>query len=342
MIGYYIHHHGFGHLARAISVCAELRRPVTALTSLNVPEPHPFSAIVKLPRDDQSMHAREVTAHGALHWAPHHDTGFCTRMSEIAGWVSDARPEAVVVDVSVEVATYVRLMGVPTIVVALPGKRSDTPHLMVHRLADHIVAAWPRALCVPSWLQRHDDKTSYVGGISRFEGRASPGTDPGSTARPAPSLEAMRVLVLGGAGEAFSAALQDGVSPHPNLTWTTLGGTSGSWKADPWPDIRMADVVVTHAGQSCIADVAAAQRPAVVIPQCRPFDEQGATARVLKRHRLAVVARDLPDRRAWPILLTQACGGDPHRWLRWEVDGAANRAANAIESAARRCWQGTQ
>jgi Glycosyltransferase family 28 C-terminal domain len=293
---------------------------------------------VKLPRDDQDMQAREVTAHGALHWAPHHDAGFSARMSEIARWVSAARPEAVVVDVSVEVAIFVRLLGTPVIVVALPGKRTDAPHLLVHRLADHIVAAWPRALCVPSWLRQYDDKTTYVGGISRFDGRACSDTKSGSPAR----AGGMRVLALSGAGDAFGAKLQDCAAMRSDLTWTMLGGKSGLWNADPWPDICMADVVVTHAGQSCIADVAAARRPAVVIAQSRPFDEQGATARVLKRHRLAVVARDLPDRRAWPALLTHASASDPQRWLRWEVDGAANRAADAIEAAARRCRQGTQ
>src|ERR1700712_2550410 len=101
MIGYYIHHQGLGHLARAASICARMRRPVTALTSLDVAEPHPFSAIVKLPRDDAAQQVREPTAHGALHWAPHHDPGYSARMTEIARWAGQAQPEAVVVDVSV-------------------------------------------------------------------------------------------------------------------------------------------------------------------------------------------------------------------------------------------------
>lgn len=195
MIGYYIHHHGFGHLARAMSVCARMRRPVTAMTSLDVPEPHPFSEVMRLPRDDEGPQPREATAHGALHWAPHHDAGLSARMNQIARWVSDARPEAVVVDVSVEVALFIRLLGVPVIVVALPGSRVDAPHVLVHRLADHIVAAWPRALCVPSWLRQWEDKTSYVGGISRFEGRDRRGDEPESSARP---LKETRVVVLGG------------------------------------------------------------------------------------------------------------------------------------------------
>src|ERR1700709_1125518 len=147
MIGYYIHHQGLGHLARSVSICARMRRPVTALTSLDVAEPHPFSAIVKLPRDDAAQQVPEPTAHGA----------------------PQPQPEAVVVDVSVEVATFVRLLGVPVIVMALPGKRVDAPHLLVHRIADHIVAAWPRAVCVPSWLRQYEDKTTYAGGISRVQ-----------------------------------------------------------------------------------------------------------------------------------------------------------------------------
>ena len=80
-------------------------------------------------------------------------------------------PAAVVIDVSVEVAIYVRLLGVPVIVVAVAGERTDAPHLLIHRLADHIVAAWPPELHEPSWLRSYADKTSYVGGISRFDGR---------------------------------------------------------------------------------------------------------------------------------------------------------------------------
>lgn len=309
------------------------------MTSLDISEPHPFSAVMRLARDDEDARPREATAHGALHWVPHHDAGLSARMNQIARWVADARPEAVVVDVSVEVALFVRLLGVPVIVVALPGARLDAPHVLVHRLADHIVAAWPRALCVPSWLRQWDDKTSYVGGISRFEGRDAGAEASGSSARPAPLREA-RVVVLGGAGDAFGTSLQDCAAADSVRSWTTLGGKFGAWKHDPWPEIRAADVVVTHAGQSCIADVAAARRPALVLPQARPFDEQNATARMLKRHRLAVVAHGMPDPRAWPALLTATTATDPQRWLRWEVDGAADRAAEAIESTARRCRRG--
>jgi hypothetical protein len=338
MIGYYIHHHGFGHLARATSICAQLRRPVTALSSLEIPVPHPFAAVVKLPRDDQAEQVNQPTAHGALHWAPHHDSGFGARMDAVARWVAEAQPEAFVTDVSVEIAVFVRLLGVPVIVVALPGKRIDAPHLLAHRLADHIVAAWPQELCVPSWLRPHAAKTSYVGGISRFDGRiCSPSDSAVSVGRTSVSEQGVRVLVLGGADGAFGAAIGDCEQACPGTTWTALGGSSGCWTDDPWPEICTADVIVTHAGQSCVADIAVAKRRAVVMPRPRPFDEQRATAAVLRRHALATVVRGWPDGRAWPSLLARALASEPHRWGRWQVQGAAARAATAIESTAQRC-----
>ena len=93
-----------------------------------------------------------------------------------------------------------------------------------------------------------------------------------------------------------------------------------------------ADVVITHAGQSCVADVAAARRPAIVLPQPRPFDEQHATAETLRRHRLAVATRGWPDARAWRCFIGRVRASDPSRWEQWQTSGAAARAAEAIET----------
>jgi hypothetical protein len=252
-------------------------------------------------------------------------------MSAVAQWVTDVRPEAAVVDVSVEIATFIRLMGVPVIVVALPGERVDAPHLLVHRLADHIVAAWPEHLCAPSWLQQYAAKTSYVGGISRYEGREIV-----CAATSTQTESPLRVLVLNGRHDAFDhAAIRMAARACPSTIWTVIGGSASSWAGDPWPAICAANVVITHAGQSAVADVAAAGRPAVVIPQPRPFGEQHTTADALRRHRLAVVTPDWPDARSWPTLLAKASTRDPTQWRHWQVDGAAARAASAIESVAR-------
>ena len=251
-------------------------------------------------------------------------------MEAIAQWISEHRPEAFVVDISVEVATFVRLLGVPLVVVALPGMRDDPPHQLVYRMADRIIAAWPRELYSPPWLDAYRDKTAYVGGVSRFDGRQPERADEENDC-------ATSVLVLAGAeGMSVEPARFDACATAlDNVSWRTLGAVGGDWTDDPWPQICAADVVVTHGGQNSIADVAAAARAAVVIPQPRPFDEQCTMGAVLKRSRLAVVAARWPEVSEWPDLLAEARSLRP-QWQRWHVRGAAGRAADAIEATARR------
>ena len=142
------------------------------------------------------------------------------------------------------------------------------------------------------------------------------------------------VLVLSGTGGVdFDQTTVDATAASiPEITWKTLGLRGGPRTPDPWPDICAADVVITHAGQSCVADVAAARRPAIVLPQPRPFDEQHATAETLRRHRLAVATRGWPDARAWRCFIGQARASDSSRWEQWQTTGAAARAAEAIET----------
>ncbi|VEG55622.1 UDP-N-acetylglucosamine:LPS N-acetylglucosamine transferase [Mycolicibacterium aurum] len=283
-----------------------------------------------LPRDDAAGSARHPAANGVLHWAPHHDAGLRERMARLAQWVAENSPAAAVVDVSVEVATLLRLLGVPVIVVAMPGHRVDSPHQMVYQLADHIVAPWPAALNQPSWLSPYAHKTSYVGGISRFDGR---------THEPGPRAETPTVLVLNGAGG--SALRLDMIAAcqqqHPEYLWRTLGVAGGPWVDDPWPTICAADVIIAHAGQNSIADIAAAQKPAIIIAQARPFDEQTVTAQNLARAGLAIVLDDWPDPGAWPELIAAARRLDVGQWSRWQTAGAAARAAQAIADVARHC-----
>ena len=329
MIGYYVHHLGRGHMAMARCIAARLTDRVTGLSSLACPEGWPGEWL-RLPRDDTGEAAIEPTARGQLHWASLGHPGLRDRMAAIAGWIQRAAPSVIVVDVSVEVAALARLMGVPVISIVLPGQRDDPAHRLGHTLAETLIAPWPASL---SAILLDEGPVAAriraVGAFSRFDGRAP---EPGIAGR-GPS-----VLVLQGSGgsEVTACQLREAAAATPDWTWTILGGGPGPWVNDPWPVLCRADVVVTHGGMNAIAEVAAARKPAVVVPQARPHGEQLATGRALARAGLAVIADGWPQAASWPSLLRAALELGGERWTAWSPGTGANDAAEIIESAGAR------
>lgn len=328
MIGYYIHHVGAGHLQQARCIAAELSGDVTGLSSLARPAGWPGDW-VRLPRDDAAAYAVRPTASGQLHWAPLHDTGLRGRMAAIAAWISQAAPSVMMVDVSVEVSVLARLMGVPVVTMVLPGSRSDQPHRLGYALAEMLIAPWLPSM---SALLLDDadlasGKMRHVGAFSRFDGRRP---EPGSGARGGTPT----VLVLYGRGGSGIAEhdIRVAAAATPGWSWVVLGSGAGCWQDDPWTALCRADVVVTHGGQNAVAEVAAARKPAVIIPQSRPHGEQMATARALESAGLAVIAGSWPAATDWPSVLRAAArrGGD--RWESWSSGTGARRAARLIES----------
>ncbi|MDJ0392870.1 glycosyltransferase [Rhodococcus sp. G-MC3] len=324
MIGYYAHHQGSGHVNRATSIAAAVREPLTVLSS----RPRPGSsdvAWVELPLDidDDVVDYVDPTAGGIVHWAPTGVGGLTDRMAAIAAWIVAERPRLFVVDVSVEVALFVRLLGVDVVVVAMPGERDDEPHRLAYRLATAIIAPWSDSVYDPEWLHPYAESTTYVGAISRFDGRAR---------QPIPG--AAEILVLGGAGgtSLTTTDVEHAASANSGYRWKAAGIDRASWVDDIWPLLCSASVVVTHAGQNAIADIAAARVPAIVIAQSRPFAEQDATARALHRAGAAVVTTEWPDPGQWQPLLHSAAELDLDAWTQLRQPGAATRVAELLDS----------
>lgn len=325
MIGYYIHHHGRGHLARATAIAEALDCPVAGLSSL--PRPSDWRGDwVELPLDT-SPSPEDPTAGNRLHWAPIGHRGLRDRMSRISQWIGDTGPAALVTDVSVEVGLLARLHGVPVVSVAMPGHRDDSVHALGFEISTAVIAAWPASAegmitGLPAAAVR---KIEHVGAISRFAGRRSE-----------PNGARGRVVVLGGAGgDDFTAqGVQDAREQTGSWEWVHLGA-SGTWAPDPWEHLLGADVVVTHAGESAIADVSAARRPAVVIPQPRPFQEQWATASALAGSPCPVTVQESFSGTDWARLLEETAEFDGERWATWNDGRGAARAARIIARVAR-------
>lgn len=330
MIGYYVHHRGRGHLHRALAVARELDEPLTVLSSLGPPAVD-APAWVPLPRDDESPIVRDPSAGGRLHWAPAGDAGLRQRMHRISDWIDRARPRLLVVDVSVEVALLARLHGVPVVSVVLPGWRDDPAHRMGFDVADALVAAWPRSVTASMLPDLPDEvrtRIHTVGALARFPvagtGADRRGRRPG----------ARKVVVLAGAGgsDLTESALTHARRSAPGWEWTVCG--PGHWCDDPFRAVRDADVVITHAGENALAEVAAARRPAVVLPQSRPHDEQHATAATLRAAEWPAMVLDELPRAGWARRLDEAADLDGSRWAAWCDGRAARRFADLLAATA--------
>jgi UDP-N-acetylglucosamine--N-acetylmuramyl-(pentapeptide) pyrophosphoryl-undecaprenol N-acetylglucosamine transferase len=329
VIGWYVHHHGSGHLTRARVIAARLAaggHEVVGLSSRARPVDAPFTDWLTLPRDDEGAEPADVTAGGTLHWAPRRDGGVARRLAALTRWIAEQQPAALVVDVSVEVAVAARLASVPTVVVAMPGDRDDPAHQLGYRSADAILAFWPRAAYDPPWLRPHAERVAYLGAVSRYDGRARTGPP-----------EPRTVTVLGGLGEAAGAGRERELAAAMGSTegwrWRRLDATH--WADDPWDALCRSAVVVSHAGQNAVAEVAAAGRPAIVVAQRRPHDEQVRTAQALAAAGIVTARTGWPEPDEWPGLLQAAAGTEPS-WERWSTGDAAGRAAQVVASVAER------
>ncbi|HVH22785.1 MAG TPA: glycosyltransferase [Pseudonocardia sp.] len=326
MIGYYIHHQGSGHLHRALAIQRLSELNITGLSSL--PRPSDWIGDWRQLADDAVPEAStEYAAAGFLHYVPQAHDGLRQRMGALSAWITRYQPTAMVVDVSVEVALLSRLHGIPVITLAQPGVRDDRPHTLGYGISDAIIGPWPR---VAEQLWQVSDPTVRsrlitVGAISRFT--------PAPSSEPTPAPERRVVVLNGTGGTSVGALVERAAQSRPDWTWTHLDRESGTWIDDPWPVLRSASVVVSHCGQNAIADIAAARRPAILIPQPRHFGEQDAMAaqlKVLGRRIPAIVLDSWPEPDAWGALLSRAAQLDASRWTLWNDGGGAQRAADAL------------
>lgn len=332
-IGYYVHHHGAGHRARAQAIAAASDWPITLLgTGVG-------AAGIDLP-DDRPLSGRFDGVDGsdrrpaALHYAPIGHEGVRLRVARVTQWIATERPALMVVDVSVEMAMLARLASVPTICVRLNGARSDVPHLEAFRGAVGLLAPFHADLeleSTPDWVR---ERTRYLPGITTAVAGAVP-----------PSGRILVVIGRGGA-PGDGARLAQAARACPDMSWRVIGPVSpvsdcpanldiAGWVEDAAREIAAADVVIGGAGEGLVSAVLVADRPFFCVPEARPFGEQQATASGLARLGAAVVLQDWPEAAAWPSLLAQAKALSPQARKRLhDLQGARTAAIWLSEQAA--------
>lgn len=333
-IGYYVHHHGAGHRARADAIANAMDWPIVLLgTGIG-------SAGIDL-CDDRPVDGSFSGADGAgcrphaLHYAPVDHDGVRRRVARVARWIAEARPSLMVVDVSAEIAMLARLASVPTVYVRLNGERSDPAHLDAFRGAQALLAPFHEALemsTTPAWVRA---KTRYCPGI----------TAPPHDAR----ADAHRVLVVIGRGGAAGDGVQFARAARacPDILWRVIGPVSpvadapanlqlAGWVDDPALEIAQAGLVIGAAGDGLVGAILAANRPFICISQDRPYGEQQATAHRLGALGAAVVLAEWPQPDLWPALISQAHALSPAaRTSLHDPDGVHTAACWIAACAAR-------
>lgn len=300
---YYAHHHGSGHLRHAERF-ARLGVAEVLVAGTRAGELRGVDAVALEP-DDREPHAEPPAS--PFHWTPR-TPAVRRRFARLHDAMTGFRPDAVLVDVSVEVACFAALAGYRTALRRMPGARGDRAHGIAYDAVDRLFAYYPELAEDPafaaerrasaSWLGMPDPGRAPVrptagaaGAVVALVGTGGAGLDGEELARAARSTPGRRWIAIGDA-----AAPAD---PPPNLA---LAGRVPS--AAPW--LAEAAVIVAGAGHNTVADVAAARRPAVLIPEDRPFDEQRAFARRLRDAVGVPSAERWEDVDDWPALLAEA------------------------------------
>ncbi|WP_082507981.1 glycosyltransferase [Methylobacterium sp. Leaf113] len=342
-IGYYVHHQGAGHWQRACLIASALDRPVTLIGTFatNDTEAAPVP-VLDLPDDrvGVSFDGQDGadTRPLGLHYAPVCADNVRTRMGQFATWVAEANPALIVIDVSVEITLFARLMSVPTLAVRLAGTRSDMPHLEAFRAADRLLAFFPVELdspTTPDWVRA---KTFYTGLLTSERPTTPVANEDGS------------ILVIYGRGGA-AGSLRDlaaAARAVPDRPWHVLGPTSGSasdlppnlhhhgWVADPTPFIERATLVVGGGGDGVVSAVAAAAKRFICLPEPRPFDEQFEKSLALSDMGAAIHCPMWPSPEAWPELVRAGLDLNPAVIGGLARPGAISRTAGFIMEAAER------
>ena len=309
-IGYYVHHHGAGHRARAEAIAAAIDWPIVLLgtglgaAGIDLADDRPVSGRFDGMDDTASRPA-------ALHYAPVDHEGVRSRVARISRWIATERPALMVVDVSVEVAMLARLASVRTVYVRLNGDRSDAAHVDAFRGATALLAPFHHELEMPStpaWIR---DKTRNLSGIT-------------AAAQHHPRQDDHILIVIGRGGPpGDGAAIAQAARACPDMYWRVIGPVTApsdrpanldlaGWVDDPAQEIARAALIVGAAGDGLVNAVLAADRPFLCIPEDRPFAEQLATARALHALGAAIMLETWPSPDQWPSLISQAKALPPH------------------------------
>ena len=319
-VAFYVHHHGSGHANRTRLLCEQW--PDAAPLHVFTSAPERFAGwegatVHTLPPDFVCTRdpAKDLLDNRILHYAPVDLPPLQQRMAILASWITQHHPSLFIIDLSVEVALFVRLCGVRVALMRLHGHRDDPAHVAAFQLADRLIAPFPPALedvHTPDWVR---EKTVYLGTFSRYDDRL----ETKEQCRQQLGLDTQQKVVTiingAGGGAQVQSRWEAAAQSSPEWTFMLVGKVVSSTGqaenlrvvgrvADTYPYLKAADVVIGSGGTNTMMEVGAAQAPYLSVPEPRPFDEQLCKMEALAKLGLTRISPGRVD--DWSGLLTAA------------------------------------
>jgi hypothetical protein len=258
--------------------------------------------------------------------------------ARLRAWIAADRPDVLVVDGGLQIASAARSAGVPVIVVRRPGSGPAAVSSVVEPLVAGELTPYPVLLepdDTPRWSR---ERTVHAGLLSRYAGRR-PHRGAGRRAIGVAADARVVSVLCGRDGLGGAADLAAAAAATPDWTWVTVGrcGTPATgvpanlhrlgWRDDPWPALEAADVVIASGALSVVAEVASARRPLLVVPRPRRTDDE-VHGRLLADLGAATTVPGWPPPAAWPRLLASVAATDPAPLAALDDGRGAARAAD--------------
>ena len=309
-IFYFVHAHGNGHRAtfNLLYPALSLFFEVIAITTNNeitgyLHKKHDVQVLELPPKYPAGYETPAHTFSKAFEVTPYaiEPAG---RAKALAEAIECYQPKALYCDGVPELAIMARGMGVPVVLVHLPGNiMNDPTQVFAHELADHIVAHFPASLEQANYP--FASKTYYSGYMSQYAGHGFKQSN---------LSDIYNVTVLLGYDNCDESVLKN-ITKGKNTPFTIVGNKQdydldkNCIQLGTVKDIKEAivgEVVISAAGQNTIAELLSLNKRLVLLPEPRPYDEQVVHANMLATNNVALLAQETFNAEQWQDLLQKA------------------------------------
>ena len=310
-IFYFVHAHGHGHRAtfKLLYPALSLYFKVIAITTNSeitwyLNQKHDDLEVLELPsKYPPGYKVPEHTFSKAFEVTPY-AVEPAGRARVLAEAIERYQPKALYCDGVPELAIMVRGMGVPVVLVHLPGNViADPTQVFAHELADHIIAHFPANLEQANY--QFVSKTYYSGYLSQFAADEL-------TQYEYPDINHITVLL---GYDNYEESVLKNLTKDQATPFTIIGNKQNYALDENCTQLGLVndiskaivgEIVISAAGQNTIAELLSLGKKLILLPEPRPYDEQTVHANVLADKHIALLAQESFTSGQWQEMIRKA------------------------------------